>query len=472
MPRFACIGRVATVFAIAALCLAVCSPALAFTVQQIASFPNANSDLIVADIDGDDKDDLVVGVGWGGTVKVQYGLGGGQFTAWQSYYIPPMQSDFTQMDWGDLNGDGFADIVLASRNGTGIAVLPGTAARAFGEAFIYSAGGGLVAVGDLNGNGKDDIITPGWGGTSDFAAVGVILDPDVPNPSPQPPPMALYRAHFQGITGLAVGHFNAGSNLDVAVAGHRCEVPPPCQPPESGVMTFDGNGDGTLGSVDAGSGLTTGHFTPISGAEYDAFFDGLLARPLRGLTRDDLVVTNPVFQSLISGADGQTTPVQRIADLRGSGGGDRRRAGVERTEVGDRRAVLRRLARVRCFGARIPVARRRNRVVERHVVDRVVADLAAGLLEGKPLAVNDGLRLGTGSSPQWQRRVDRQRLRMRRCRAGQQRDSQGEYRACASGHDPTQNAGRLTSAPSTRASRRCATEISHEQISVAVSRNG
>ena len=59
-------------------------------------------------------------------------------------------------------------------------------------------------------------------------------------------------------------------------------------------------------------------------------------------------------------------------------------------------AALRRVGRGL---ARLPLARRRRGVVEADVLDRELADLAAGLLEGELLAVDDGLATAAASRP-------------------------------------------------------------------------
>ena len=85
---------------------------------------------------------------------------------------------------------------------------------------------------------------------------------------------------------------------------------------------------------------------------------------------------------------------------------DRRRARVELAQVGDRRLVLGRLAGVRGHRARLPLAGRRRRVVERDVLDRVLADLAAGFLQRDLLAVDHRLGLRPVVALQRQAGVD------------------------------------------------------------------
>src|SRR3954452_17299131 len=87
---------------------------------------------------------------------------------------------------------------------------------------------------------------------------------------------------------------------------------------------------------------------------------------------------------------------------------DGRSAGVELAQVGDGRLVLRRLAGVAGGGARVPLAGRRGGVVERDVLDGVLAHLAAGLLKGELLAIDERDGLRTRVALQREARIDGQ----------------------------------------------------------------
>jgi hypothetical protein len=138
----------------------------------LAYTPSFNGGVRVAsgDVNGDGTPDIVTGAGPGGTphVRVIDGLYGGELRNFLAY-----GSGFTggvAVALGDVNVDGRLDIITAPGGGSGPLVrvwdgLTGVKLReflAYGAAFT---GGVFVAAGDINGDGRDDIITtPGPGG--------------------------------------------------------------------------------------------------------------------------------------------------------------------------------------------------------------------------------------------------------------------------------------------------------------------
>jgi len=103
----------------------------------------------VGDFNGDGKLDLAVGYFTDPNVSVLLGNGDGTFQAAQNF--PVIYSDSVAV--GDFNGDGKADLVVADGS-----VLLGNGDGTFQSAQRYSFGGGSVTVGDFNGDGKLDVV--------------------------------------------------------------------------------------------------------------------------------------------------------------------------------------------------------------------------------------------------------------------------------------------------------------------------
>ena len=122
------------------------------------------------DVTGDGVPDLVVAAGVGGGPHIQV-FDGVTFESLTSFFA--YENTFrggTFVSIGDFNGDGVGDILVGSGNGGGpvVKVFDGTG-RALTAFFAYDKnfrGGVRVAAGDVNGDGKDDIVTgagPGGG---------------------------------------------------------------------------------------------------------------------------------------------------------------------------------------------------------------------------------------------------------------------------------------------------------------------
>jgi len=99
----------------------------------------------------------------------------GGFTE-SSFYSGLSRAEFgpTQVLLADLNGDGNQDIVAAGTFGGGAALYFGNGKGGFGhQELLYSAnvdfGANAIAVGDLNGDGKPDLIVTQGGGGSTLA---------------------------------------------------------------------------------------------------------------------------------------------------------------------------------------------------------------------------------------------------------------------------------------------------------------
>jgi hypothetical protein len=130
----------------------------------------------VGDVTGDGTSDIVVAAGAGGGphVRVFDGKSGNLVRSFFAY--DPSFRNGLSVATGDVNGDGKADIVTGAREGGAphVKVFDGMASNEIYSFYAYDTafrGGVNIAVGDITGDGKMDIITgTGVGGTAHVKA--------------------------------------------------------------------------------------------------------------------------------------------------------------------------------------------------------------------------------------------------------------------------------------------------------------
>ena len=116
------------------------------------------------DINGDGRDDIITGAGAGGGPHVQV-FSGADGSVLRSFFA--YDTRFTggvRVAAGDINGDGLADIITGAGAGGGphVRVFSGADVSVLASFFAYDTrftGGVYVAAGDINGDGRADIIT-------------------------------------------------------------------------------------------------------------------------------------------------------------------------------------------------------------------------------------------------------------------------------------------------------------------------
>ena len=241
----------------------------------------------VADLRGSGRLDMVV-ANWctdvnctTSSVGVLLGNGDGTFQTAVAYHSGGLYADSVAV--ADVNGDGKPDIVVGNcgfpkitkcANGN-VGVLLGNGDGTFQPAAHFGLGGlgaASVAVADLRGNGKLDVIVATGCAIVNCAGVGVLLG----NGDGTFQPVVTYSSG--GITALsvAVAQLKSGGPLDLVVANW---CPDSACTATSTVGVLMGNGDGTFQTVVT---YPSGGFNANSAVIGDVNGDGKL----------DLVVVN------------------------------------------------------------------------------------------------------------------------------------------------------------------------------------
>ena len=142
-------------------------------------FPAFIGSGVVADLDGDGNNDLIVAyanlsanlraptTAAPNYIYIWYGSGGGKFLTSAKRPVNPVRlapsRNFYQVAVGDLNGDGIPDLILS--DGYIVSVQLGVGDGAFGAETHYLAGQGLntISVADLNHDGRLDLVLANGG---------------------------------------------------------------------------------------------------------------------------------------------------------------------------------------------------------------------------------------------------------------------------------------------------------------------
>lgn len=139
-----------------------------------------------ADVNHDGCADLVVGRDAGGAPEVKVFSGRNESVLYDFFAFNPLFSGGVRVAAGDVNGDGYADVITATGPGAApeVKVFSGLGGIELQDYFAYAAtftGGVFVAAGAIARVGRADVITaPGSGGPEvkvfDGAGTGLIRD--------------------------------------------------------------------------------------------------------------------------------------------------------------------------------------------------------------------------------------------------------------------------------------------------------
>jgi hypothetical protein len=203
----------------------------------------AASTFLLADVNGDGKTDVVVLNNFAsqpnGDAQIAVFLGNGDGTYQPASVFDAGFSGYS-LATGDVNGDGKLDLVVGdSGNNNSVSLLLGNGDGTFRPAVVYSTNtsyeGGVVAVAiaDLNGDGKGDVIAETIGGLSVLLgnADGTLQ-----------PAMTFFSYNQSNLNVLALADLNHDGTLDAITLSSNFGFPP------GSVGVWLGLGDGTFAS--------------------------------------------------------------------------------------------------------------------------------------------------------------------------------------------------------------------------------
>jgi hypothetical protein len=184
-----------------------------FQSQQTFGTGHGPSAVALADVNGDGRPDLVVTNSGDNTLVVLLNAGNGTFRSQQTLTVGPETYGAYSLAVTDVNGDGKPDLVTVNYRSSTVKVVLGNGDGTFQGAQTINTGPGpySVAAADVNGDGKPDLVTANLLDQS----VSVLLGN---GGGTFQPPQALATGSSRAPYAVAVADVNGDGTPDIVVA--------------------------------------------------------------------------------------------------------------------------------------------------------------------------------------------------------------------------------------------------------------
>lgn len=282
------------------------------------------SSLTLADLNGDGRPDLVVASNSVHlTARLNTTVSGTVSPSFATAKTYPIHSGASSFATGDLNGDGRMDLAATMPNVDEVAILvnttpTGVAGSSFADPVNVPAvdGAQRVTLGDLNGDGRMDLVIANYSGS--FNLVSVLLNTTTPGAAT---PSFAGRVDFAVASlgaDVAVGDVNGDGRLDLLVPGYAIN--------KVSVLLNTTTAGATTPTFATKVDFSTG-FQPNSVALADINGDGRVDMAITNYTGDSLSVflnttatgaTTPVFAAKVDFPATDPSAVS-LADVNGDG---------------------------------------------------------------------------------------------------------------------------------------------------------